>query len=290
MSKVIRILFLAAAVTFVSDAAFAMPPTWVVHHGRATLTLFGSVHLLPTGLGWRPPALEAALAGADEMWFELPIDAATADEADALVDKLGGLPAGDTLSAHLGPGQNARLDRIAQDLGLPMAVLEQTRPWEAEVVVSLADDAKHGALADQGVEQQLAASTPPSVRRRAFETPRQQIEFLAGAPMAAQVASLDETLGEIDTQPHLYEDIVAAWMAGDTAALEKEALDPLRQDSPQMYQRLVAERNRRWAKVIVRLLGGDKRVVVVVGVDHMLGADGLPALLRAQGYAVEGPR
>lgn len=273
-----------------SGAAFAMPSVWVVHHRHATLTLFGSVHLLPSGLNWRPPALETAIARADEMWFELPIDAATADEASALADKFGGLPAGDTLSAHLDPGQNARLDRIARDLGLSVAVLEQFRPWEAEVVVSLADDARHGALAEQGVEQQLALTTPANVRRRAFETASEQIGFLAGAPMAAQVASLDETLGEIDGQPHLYEDIVGAWLAGDTATLEKTALDPLRKDLPQLYQRLVAERNCRWAKVIVGLLAEDKRVVVVVGMDHMLGAEGLPALLRAKGYDVEGPR
>ena len=58
---------------------------------------------------------------------------------------------------------------------------------------------------------------------------------------------------------------------------------PAATDSPQLYQRLFAERNCRWAKVIVGLLAEDKRVVVVVGMDHMLGAEGLPALLRARG-------
>ncbi len=285
----IRALLLAAALALWAQPALAKPPVWVIRHGRATVSLFGSVHLLPAGLDWRPQALDAALARADELWFELPIDAATADEASALVDKRGSLPVGDTLSAHLDPGQAAHLDHIVQGLGLPGDLLDRFKPWEAEVVISLADDARHGAIATQGVEQILAASTPPSVRREAFETPREQIAFLADAPIKAQVASLEETLSEIETQPHLYEDIVKAWLEGDLGVLESEALDPLRRDSPQMYQRLVAQRNRRWARVISRLLAGDKQVVVVVGMDHMLGRDGLPALLRTEGYVVEGP-
>ncbi len=289
MPNLICIGLFALAMALGAATALAKPPVWVVRHGAASAVLFGSVHLLPAGLDWRPAGLDNALAGADELWFELPIDDATADEAQRLIDQRGGLAAGDSLSAHLGPGENARLTRVAQDLGLSMAVLEAIKPWQAEVVISLADDARHGAVDGQGVEQTLAATTPMTVRRRAFETPAQQIGFLAGAPMAAQVASLDETLGEIENQPNLYENIIAAWLAGDLVTLEAKALTPLRQDSPQMYQRIILERNRRWAGIIAGDLTGDRRMVVVVGMDHMLGRDGLPALLRARGFTVEGP-
>ena len=40
------------------------------------MVIFGSVHVLPPGLDWRPKALDAALAKADDLWFELPIDPA----------------------------------------------------------------------------------------------------------------------------------------------------------------------------------------------------------------------
>jgi uncharacterized protein YbaP (TraB family) len=36
-------------------------------------------------------------------------------------------------------------------------------------------------------------------------------------------------------------------------------------------------------------LKGKGRTVVVVGVGHLVGADGLPARLRALGYSVTGP-
>ena len=37
------------------------------------------------------------------------------------------------------------------------------------------------------------------------------------------------TLGEIETAPHDYAEMVAAWVAGDLAGLQALALDPLRQ-------------------------------------------------------------
>ncbi len=56
-----------------------------------------------------------------------------------------------------------------------------------------------------------------------------------------------------------------------------------------MYERLVAARNRRWAVEIERLLKSGRRVLIVVGVGHLVGPDSVPALLRRRGVAVEGP-
>ena len=52
----------------------AHPALWTVHSKNATVYLFGSIHLLPPGLDWRPPALEDALNKAKDVWFELPIE------------------------------------------------------------------------------------------------------------------------------------------------------------------------------------------------------------------------
>nr|QQZ52139.1 TraB/GumN family protein [Phenylobacterium glaciei] len=107
--------------------------------------------------------------------------------------------------------------------------------------------------------------------------------------MAAQVASLEDSLTQMDKDPDAYDRLIASWMAADTAALEKDALTPLKTASPVLYARLVSDRNAAWTKVLDERLKGHGHTVVVVGVGHLLTADGVPARLRALGYSVEGP-
>jgi hypothetical protein len=280
---------LAAAFLCFATAAPAQPPLWTVRGARATAVIFGSIHLLPPGLDWQPPALGLALAKADELWFELPIDELTGGEAARLAQSRGLLPRGDSLLNHLSPAERARLEAAGERLGLPARFLAPMRPWLAEVTLSLAQDGQAGAVAGQGVEQHIAAQAPPGVRRRAFETTGEQIGFLANASMADQVASLDETLGEITDDPDLYRRVVGTWMAGDLAGLQRDALAPLAKASPRLYRRLITDRNARWAAILARRLKGRGVIVVVVGAGHLVGPQGLPALLRARGLAVEEP-
>jgi len=283
------LLCLALAFWAAAGAATAKPPMWIARSNTATVILFGSIHLLPAGLDWRPADLDAALDKADELWFELPITPQSDRTAIEASHALENLPGDETLSSLLTPSAAEKLKRAADALHCSFEALDRMRPWMAELTLSLAQDAQMGASASSGVEDQIQAITAPKVKRSAFETPAEQIALLAKAPMSDQIASLDWTLHEIEDDPQTYRRVVDAWMAGDTASIERDALDPLRRISPNLYQRLLAARNRRWTKRILGRLRGQGLVVVVVGVGHLLGPDGVPAQLRASGVSVEGP-
>jgi hypothetical protein len=278
-----------AGIWFLAGAAFAQPPVWIVHRGDATVVLFGSVHVLPPGLDWEPPKLKAALAKADDLWFEIPLDEASSLAATRLAVARGLQAPGQSLSAELSATGRARLAKVAQGCGVSVEGVDRLRPWLAEITLSLAVYSKVGALADQGVEFQISSTAPPAVPRRAFETAEQQIGFLSDAPLADQVASLEETLGELDAGPASYERVVTVWMAGDVPGIVHEALDPMVKAAPGEYRALVVDRNKRWAEQILERLKGNGEAVMVVGVGHLVGPDSVPALLRARGISVDGP-
>jgi uncharacterized protein YbaP (TraB family) len=263
---------------------------WTVHGPRGEVVLFGSVHLLPGGLDWRPPALEQALAVANDLWFELPIDEATNRDAERLTLRRGSLPPGRSLWMMLTPAQRDRVERAAKDVGLAPVALAPMLPWLADLTLSLAEDSRIGAAPADGVEARIQTEAAPAARRHALETVRQQVDFLAGAPLGDQVADLDETAREMTADRDLYARIVREWMAADLAGLQHDALDPMAATSPATYGRLIVARNRRWARRLERIARENRGVtVVVVGAGHLLGPSGVPALLRARGLSVEGP-
>lgn len=272
-----------------AGAAAARPPVWIVRDKNSELVLFGSVHVLPPGLDWEPPVLKRAIAKADDLWFELPVTPETEAATAQLATQLGVLPPDQSLFKLLPADDSARLSRVAQAYDTSPVLLDRLQPWLAEVALAGAAYRKAGAATNQGVEQQLAAEAPPTVQRRAFETPADQLKMFADTPMAEQIASLRETLKEMEDKPDEFAILVRAWNTSDLAGLDKEALAPLRRASPDLFRRVVTERNERWIKTLDARLKGKGRTVVVVGVGHLIGPGGLPARLRALGYSVQGP-
>ena len=287
-----RLAVLAAALFALlgfAAPAVAKPPVWIVRDGDSELVLFGSVHVLPPNLDWRPAALDQALAQADDVWFELPIDEATEAKTAELASAKAYLPPDRSLRALLSPRARAQFDKACIRFHLAPGLMDRLRPWYAEVFLASAEYREAGAGANSGVEETLSAAAPPTAERRAFESPEEQIDMFDGAPQQAQIASLEESLAELQADPKGYDRLVAAWMRGDLKLLEKEAVTTLRKASPELYDRLVARRNARWAQILDARLKGHGRTVVVVGVGHLVGPGGVPARLRALGYSVQGP-
>jgi len=167
----IRALLAAAALWLAGGAARAEPPLWVVHGPHGEITLFGSVHILPPNLNWEPPRLKRAVAGAREIWFEIPLDNASIAAASQAAETEGLQPPGQSLSAELNAADQARLVKLAQAYAIPMEELDRLKPWLAEIRLSVASYRDLGASRDLGVEHQILQDARADARQR-FRHPR----------------------------------------------------------------------------------------------------------------------
>jgi uncharacterized protein YbaP (TraB family) len=104
--------------------------------------------------------------------------------------------------------------------------------------------------------------------------------------MPEQDHLLAETLKEIDTEQANMSKLMDAWKAGDAPTVERIVLSALKQET-QLYQRLPVDRNKNWIPKLEALFARNGRTFVVVGAAHLVGPDGLIAVLRAKGYSVE---
>jgi len=277
-----------AALAF-AGAAAAEPPVWVVKDKDSEVVLFGSIHILPPGLNWASARLESALKAADDIWFELPIDPQSEADTATLATQSGVLPPDGSLFRMLSPEDAALMSRVAAAYDVSPALLDRLQPWLAEIALAGGAYRKVGADAGSGVEKTIAAMATPHAQRQAFETPAQQITMLSSGSPEEQIASLRQTMKDLEDNPNEFTALVKAWVDGDVGALDREALAPIRKTSPGLFQRLVIERNARWTQILDARLKGHGHTVVVVGIGHLIGPDGVPARLRALGYSVTGP-
>ncbi len=76
------------------------------------------------------------------------------------------------------------------------------------------------------------------------------------------------------------------WRRGDLAAVERDQAE-LRSETPLLYKTGVVERNQKWMGKLKRVLQAKQNVMVLVGIDHLGGKDGLLELLHQGGFNPE---
>ena len=118
-----------------------------------------------------------------------------------------------------------------------------------------------------------------------FETPEDQILMLAGFPEDGQLAYLRASLDAFGEAQTRLDQLVEAWVAGDTGRIRALAVDPLRA-TPVVYERLLVRRNTDWADQIQTLLEGSGTVFIAVGSMHLTGDDSVQQILLERGVEV----
>jgi uncharacterized protein YbaP (TraB family) len=281
---------LAFAAGAIATAASAAPALWKVSDGDSSIWLFGSIHILDAGVQWRTPAFDAALADADEIYFELVLNGETMTELAALAAEKGYLPQGQTLADVLSPDQDQRLDKALSKLGVPRALVEGMQPWMAGLIVSSFALQKSGqagdAQFDSGIESQIQAETPDD-RERGLETPKEQLSFLSMGTPEEQAIALMDTIDQLDASSAAFGGIIDAWLAGDVDAIQNEIVTTVGPVESEQYKLLLSDRNERWVTTLTKLLADNVDAMIIVGAGHLAGPAGVPALLETADFTVE---
>lgn len=293
-------LFLApigAQARHLPRAPSVRPAIWTVHGPRGTAFLFGSVHVLPPRINWKTPAVLAAIRRADTFVFEIPLDHQDQDRAEAqrvqkeIMDLHGLLPPGESLRGALPRSMLPKYDLALAALNVSPGYVDRLQPWLASMVLETAQFFRSDARALNGVDVQVYAIASQLHRKtQGFETLEQQLALIGPEEQKAGMFELNRTVDEATagTQTRKFDTLVADWEHGDVAAIAREADTDFARD-PSLKKSLLDDRNARWASELKPMLEIPHTYFVTVGAAHLAGPEGLPALLRNQGYRVEGP-
>jgi uncharacterized protein YbaP (TraB family) len=199
----------------------------------------------------------------------------------------GMLPAGQTLDKVLSPDTMSAVTKKFGDLGMPVEPMKQFKPWLLSLILQGFEWQKAGFDADLGLDKHfydLAIARGNQIQ--GLETLAFQLSRFDEMSMELQDRLLAETLKELETTKTSFTRMADAWKSGDVPTIERLVLKDLKSE-PQMYDRLLIERNRTWLPKIEALFSRPKPAFVVVGAAHLVGPDGLLQMLRAKGYKVE---
>ncbi|WP_332678540.1 TraB/GumN family protein [Brevundimonas sp.] len=275
----------APAARVVPRADGAGPALWAIRDADSTIYLFGTVHVLRPTTAWGSARVDAAFAGADDIWFEV----SNPDDQAAIIPLVQqhGISPDRPLSSLLTAEELTALNTAAAGAGLTAAQMDIFRPWLAGLTLSVAPMLKAGYDPQSGVEQILKARADEiGIPVHGFETLDKQVGILAGMSEADQLSFLRSTLEAYDDATTELDAMVNAWAAGDIVTLEKVSVDEMRAEAPAVYEALLVQRNTDWASQIQKLLAGSGTAFIAVGAAHLVGDDSVQEILADRGVAV----
>jgi uncharacterized protein YbaP (TraB family) len=277
----------AAAVARLDLAAQSRNFGWKVTSPHGAIYVVGSVHLLTKDFYPLNPALEKAYTDSDLLVEEVDIADMTGPGTQLSMLTRGMQPSSMPLDKVLSPATMALLSKKAQDVGLPLEALKQFKPWMIALTIEAMEWQKAGFDQELGLDKHFFDQAQADGKAvQGLETVEYQLSRFDEMPMDLQDRLLAETLKDIDTEQASMSRLIDAWRAGDAPAVERIVLKDLQQE-PQLYQRLLVERNKNWLPKLDALFARQGRAMVVVGAAHLVGPDGLLATFKAKGYKVE---
>lgn len=259
---------------------------WRLTRDGRTSWLYGTLHVGQRGWVVPGPTVRDAVRSADVLALELNLlDPAV---ADALAKAMRAQPGAAPLPADLARRLAAQTRAACADDSVT-----SLRPDAQVMTLAALAGRRQGFDPAYGIDAWLAVLAS-SIGKQVvgLETPEQQIREVVSddpAQVADSVRSALKPLERGEVGPHVAL-LADVWARGALQKLETYPTWCQCMDTPEeraLYQRVVDDRNPGLARGIAAQHQGGRTVFAAVGALHMVGPQGLPALLSAQGFQVE---
>lgn len=242
--------------------------------------MLGTIHLLPDGTPWRTDAINDAVNRADMVIVEVA-DLGNRQRAGQVFAQLGtthGLP---SLAQRVPPSKRDTLNGMIKRSGFSPDSFNAIETWAAALMLAQSDSLGE---AENGVDRAVIADFSDREVRE-FEGTFAQLSIFDSLAEEDQRVLLTSVVVTPDRAEAEAKDLLEAWLSGNENALEEATLTGALKDQ-QVRDALLVDRNRAWMKKLLPVLDTDAKPLVAVGAAHLVGEQGLAALLEADGYTV----
>jgi uncharacterized protein YbaP (TraB family) len=256
-----------------------------------TLYLYGTIHAGKPGYYPLEPRIGQAMAAAPALALEFDMAADPAALQAAFVAH-GVFAPGTPGYAGLPAERRRRIEAALTRQDVNPAAVMQMKPWLLASMLALKDAASLGYDPAHGVDLHLAGLARGKMRIAELESAQYQAALMSRLPMDTQWKLLEETLAHMASGRQLREvrELFDAYERADQQALEGIVRRIESDDSVSgkvTREVMLDARNGPMADKLAALLARENNAVAAVGLLHLLGKRGIPALLRERGLTVE---
>ncbi len=264
---------------------------WKVQSGTAVLYLAGSVHALDQSVYPLSPAFQRAFDASGALVEEIDLAETNSLAAAPMLLGKGMFQDGQTFDRVVSGETVALVTERLKDTPMGMDLIKPMKPWMVDMILTALEVREAGLDVNLGLDKYFFdRAVMAGMETIPLETAESQVDRMDRMPIAVQEQMLRSTLRGLDRdlQPGqgALNAVVAAWKRGDAESLQNMLLSEF-EGLPAAYQSLVVERNRNWMPQLDACLARRSPCFVVVGAAHLVGPEGLLALLQRKGYRVE---
>jgi uncharacterized protein YbaP (TraB family) len=218
--------------------------------------------------------------------FEVDLDGLSSPPAQMNMLRKGLYLNGESLPNVLSPESYAIAKGNLTKLGLNIEDFHRMKPWMMATAVMAMELQKLGFESAYGVDRHFFEKAKAARKGiQGLETVEFQLDLFDKLSPSMQEQFLLQTLEELESLGTQVRDMVKAWKQGNVQELE--TLLAGMEEYPELNQALVINRNNDWLPHIEKALQENEPVFIVVGALHLLGKDGLVAILKEKGYLVQ---
>jgi len=260
---------------------------WKVRSEKNSVYILGSIHFLKKESYPLKQSIEQAFDAVSKLVFEIDLQSATAEKTRRVTLEKGLFRDGTTLQQNVDKETYDLAERRAREVGIDLRAMNPLKPWLVALTLTTMKLQKLGFDPNYGVDRYLTERAKRSGKSTGgLESLEFQIGLLDGLSRRDQEMMLRETLKELDQLDEGVEQLVQSWMKGEVGSVEEWLLAGMR-EYPEVHERVIIERNRRWLPQIEKMIAQGENAMVVVGAAHLVGREGVIELLKQLGYTVE---
>lgn len=262
----------------VGAVSYADSLLWEVQgRDQARSFLFGTIHLEASAVGQPSTAVTRALLESAQFGMEVVLD------LDSILQIASNMrfSDGQNLSQVIGQSLFGRTAELLKAYGVSRDAALQLKPWAAYTTLSLPPGTSAMPL------DLVLLGTAQRTRKQVFglETLAEQMAAFDQIALADQIAMLTELVCHHARLQRNTAALIDHYAAGDLAAVYQISQQYESPAQDKLMDSLLSQRNGRMAKRLEAPLAKGN-AFVAIGALHLPGADGVLALLVAQGYRV----